>query len=80
MHRKRKLFSVVLGPLSVVAIAIGCADSDRSKAKPTTRTSDAALQDPFGKWSNVDTDVSGGNTGDLDKKALQRDVDRVLLK
>ena len=71
--------SVIVGPLSVVVIAIGCADSDH-KAKPTTRTSDAALQDPFGKWSNVDTNISGGNTGDLDKNALQKDVDRVLLK
>ena len=71
--------SFVLGPLSVVAIAIGCADSEH-KSKPTTRTSDAALNDPFGKWSNVDTDISGGNTGHLDKNALQRDVDRVLMK
>ena len=79
MRRKPRLMSLVLAPLSVVAIAIGCADSDH-KAKPTTRTSDAAVQDPFGKWSNVDTDISGGNTGHLDKDALQKDVDRVLLK
>ena len=72
--------SLVPVPLSLFFLAIGCADSDPSKNHPTTRTSDAALQDPFGKWSNVDTNISGGNTGHLDKDALQKDVDRVLLK
>ena len=72
--------SVVLGPLSVVVIAVGCADSQRDGKQPTTRTSDAALRDPFGNWSKVDTDISGGNTADLNKDALRRDVDRVLMK
>jgi hypothetical protein len=80
MRPKRKPSFLVPLLLSLLFVAIGCADSNRSKAQPTTRTSDAAIHDPFGKWSNVDTDISGGNTGNLDKNALQRDVDRVLLK
>ena len=70
-------------PLAVLALAVslaGCTDNPRPTKQPTTRTSDAALRDPFGNWSNVDTDISGGHTGDLDKGALRRDVDRVLMK
>lgn len=49
-------------------------------SKPTTRTSDAALKDPYGKWSNVDTDISGGKTSDFNKEAFNRDLDHFLLK
>jgi hypothetical protein len=74
-----KLLSLAPCPLSLL-IAIGCSDTQRSTTRPTTRTSDAALNDPFGNWSKVDTDISGGNTNQLDKDGMKRDVDRILLK
>ena len=80
MLLKRRLLSVVGGPLSVVVVVIGCSDTSREGGGATTRTSDAALREPFGNWSNVDTDISGGNTGELNKGALKRDVDRVLMR
>jgi len=69
-------------PTAHLFLLPGCATEPASK--PTTRTSDAALQDPYGNWSKIDddssTDVSGGGTGNLDKKGLKRDLDHFLLK
>jgi hypothetical protein len=76
MHRQSKTFAaLVLG-----IVIIGCADSQHPTTRPTTRTSDAALNDPFGNWSKVDTDVSGGHTKDYKDQSIKGDVNRVLLK
>jgi hypothetical protein len=61
-------------------VIVGCSDAQRPAVQPTTRTSDAALRDPFGNWSKVDTDISGGDTGHLDKKGMKDDLDRFLLR
>jgi hypothetical protein len=82
----RKCFTPATLAVTTLAPALllplGCASEPASK--PTTRTSDAALQDPYGNWSKIDddnsTDVSGGGTGNLDKKGLKRDLDHFLLK
>ena len=66
--------------LFLPAIA-GCTyDTDTAKTRPTTRPADAALKDPYGKWSTVDTDITGGGTTNLNKDALRRDWDSLLLK
>ena len=82
MSRKSFTSTFATAILSLVTLALGCATDPASK--PTTRTSDAALQDPYGNWSKIDddnsTDVSGGGTGNLDKKGLKRDLDHFLLK
>ena len=72
----------MLGPLTAAVVIVGCADADRSAGttRPTTRTSDAALQDPWGNWSKVDTNISGSHTGDPQKEGLKGDLDRMLLK
>ena len=66
--------------LTLTTLFPGCGSDNNTQ--PTTRASDAALRDPFGKWSTMDdTDmnVSGGTTGELRKDALKRDIDRTLL-
>jgi hypothetical protein len=63
-------------------LALGCTYNNANDAttRPTSRPGDAALRDPFGKWSNVDQNVSGGGINNLDRDALKRDMDSVFLK
>jgi hypothetical protein len=64
------------------AMVIGPACASR---EPTTRPTgvadrqDAALRDPFNYKPGADEhDISGGNLGNLDRKAMKRDIDHVL--
>ena len=67
--------------LLAALLVAGCSyDTDTAKTRTTTRPADAALKDPYGKWSTVDTDITGGGTTNLNKNALQRDLDNFLLK
>jgi hypothetical protein len=71
--------AVVFVGLGVVAF-VGCTYDGDQKAQSTTRPSDAAWQDPYGKkWTDVNTDISGGGISNLNKDALKRDVDSTLL-
>jgi hypothetical protein len=65
------------------AVFLGCADSDSGPTtRPTTayERSENAMKDPFGYSPDVGNpdDISGGSTGGLDKKGLQKDADDVL--
>ena len=67
--------------LSVLLVVAGCTyDDNTSKNRTTTRPADAALKDPYGKWSNVDTDITGGGVSNLNNNALKRDMDSFWLK
>ena len=64
----------------VLIIGPGCASRE-----PTTRpvTADqrqaAALHDPMNYKPGMDEhDISGGDVGDFDRKAMKRDIDHVL--
>jgi hypothetical protein len=74
--------SIALSLAALAALlAIGCTYENDAAKRPTTRTSDAALADPYGKWSgNVNTDITGGGTNNLNRDALKRDMDSFLLK
>jgi hypothetical protein len=65
----------------LLLLLVGCTyDNDSAKNRPTTRPADAALKDPYGKWSTVDTDITGGGVSNLNRDALKRDVDNFWLK
>jgi hypothetical protein len=70
--------------LSLVAttalLAAGCTYEGDRAPQSTTRPADAALKDPYGKWSNVNQDVSGGGVSNLNRDALKRDMDSFFLK
>ena len=71
----------VVGLGMLILIAGGCTyDNDSAKTRPTTRPSEAALKDPYGKWSTVDTDITGGGVSNLNRNALKRDMDNFWLK
>ena len=59
----------------------GCASSDK---KPTTQPSSVAdrqneaLRDPFGYKPDMNSDISGGDVGHLDRDGLKRDLNNVL--
>ncbi len=71
--------AVLLSAMFIAVMMIGCADNPKG-AGPTTRTSDAALTDPYGKWSKVDTNISGSDTGKPEKGGWKDDLDRFLMK
>jgi len=60
--------------------AAGCTYDGDVKPESTTKPAEGAVREPFGKWSSVNTDVSGGGTSNLNRDALKRDVDNFLLK
>jgi hypothetical protein len=75
------LLATAAATLLAILAAAGCTyETDTAKTRPTTRTSDAALKDPYGKWSNVDTDITGGGVSNLNRDALKKDMDSFLLK
>jgi len=65
--------------LSTCLLLLGCAASG-----PTTRPASAsqrqqaALSDPFGYKSDIDTDITGGDVSHFDRGAMNKDVDHVL--
>ena len=63
-------------------LALGCTynSSGDATTQPTTRPGDAALRDPFGKWTNVNQNISGGGINNLDRDALKHDTDSFFLK
>lgn len=70
-----------LGLLVLAGAVVGCTyDNETAKTRPTTRPSEAALRDPYGKWSTVDTDITGGGVSNLNRNALKRDMDNFWLK
>ena len=62
--------------------ATGCAAKDEKG--PTTRPTsmherqDAALRDPFNYKPDMSRDVSGGDTGHLDRDGLKKDLNNVF--
>jgi hypothetical protein len=81
-HMRNALASA-LACLMGGAAFVGCADSDTGPTtRPTTayERSENALKDPFGYSPNVGNpdDISGGSTGQIDAKGLQKDADDVL--
>ena len=65
----------------VSAMAVGCASDKHATTRPSKTAYDrqeAALKDPFDYSPNMDEDISGGNVGNLDRKALRKDIDDVL--
>jgi hypothetical protein len=61
-------------------LAVGCTYEGDPVQQSTTRPADAALKDPYGKWSNVNQDISGGGVSNLNRDALKRDMDSFFLK
>jgi len=80
----RQTFNQTSLTLSLAAfatlLALGCTFEGDPKPVSTTRPADAALADPYGKWSNVNTDISGGGTSNLNRDAMKRDLDSFWLK
>jgi hypothetical protein len=75
--------SLLASTLAFAALlALGCTynNSNDPTTQPTTRPGDAALRDPFGKWSNVNPNISGGGINNLDRDALKHDTDSFFLK
>src|SRR5687768_3278712 len=68
---------------SLIFVLASCASDKRPTTQPSTvqERQEAALKDPFGYSPNMDrepSDVSGGDLGTLDRKAMKRDIDHVL--
>ncbi len=67
--------------LAGMLLAAGCASHHGATTQPADamQRQDAAMQDPFEYSPGMsEQDISGGDLGHLDKKALERDVDHVL--
>lgn len=88
LHVKNLLCSsAFVGGLLVLTAAIGCEADEGPSARDRQN---AAMKDPFGYNPDSDllqqghkdevdpTDISGGGTGEYNKKALQRDLDSVF--
>jgi hypothetical protein len=68
--------------LTLPLVALACTYDGDKTAASTTKPSEAAMKDPFGKWTNVDDarrDVSGGGISNYNKDAMKRDVDNTLF-
>ena len=88
---RRSISYLCLSVLIGDCLLAGC-QSAPDGPSATRKEQDAALADPFsvgpdarsmqkapGKYDDVDpTDISGGGTSELNKRALQRDWDKVL--
>lgn len=72
----------VVGAVGAALWMAGCASKPAADARPPTASErgERAIQDPFRyKVDWDDTDVTGGDTGELDRKGLQRDLGHVLM-
>lgn len=79
--------SALIGGLVVLALLSGCESEEGPSAR---ERQEAAMRDPFsynpdgdllqnpGREEVDPTDISGGRTGELNKKALNRDWDSVF--
>ncbi len=65
---------------ATLLLYIGCTYEGDPKTGSTTRPSDAALKDPYGRWTHVETDITGGGASNLSRDAIKRDWDSFLLK
>jgi hypothetical protein len=76
-------FSLFVFRFSFAVVAAGCASDKHPTTRPGTayERQEAALNDPFGYSPDMEresSDVSGGDLGNLDRKAMKKDVDHVL--
>ena len=80
--RRASRGAILASMLLLLGAPLACTNSGASAdKKATTRTSEAALTDPYGKWSNVDTNISGnGPAAKPDKGGWKEDLDRLLMK
>ncbi len=71
----------------VMIVCASCAKKPAATTQPTSRPAsavdrqDAAMKDPFNysPWKTSEkSNISGGGTGDLDRRGLKRDVDHLL--
>jgi hypothetical protein len=63
-----------------MALLLGCAAAPKEKEMTARERQDEALRDPFRyKPDWKDTSVTGGDTADLDKDGLKRDLGHVLM-
>ncbi len=73
--------SHLLSALALVLLVIaGCTYEGDNKPKASSQPAEAALKNPYVNWNNTSTDVSGGGTTNLNRDALKRDIDNLLLK
>lgn len=81
-HRRASRGALLASILLLTGVPLACTNSGApADKKATTRTSEAALTDPYGKWSNVDTNISGdGPSAKPDKGGWKDDLDRLLMK
>jgi hypothetical protein len=75
MRRSRNLSIVVTALSTALAMLLGCASNTDNSKKPTTRTSDKAMKDPYGDWTKVDEDISSSKKG-----SVKEDWDHFWLK
>lgn len=69
----RRLTILLIGSLGFLP---GCTTG--SATTRPSRPDEAALRDPADYKPNIDTDISGGDLGNLDRRAMRKDVDSVL--
>jgi hypothetical protein len=68
------------------ALALLITACAHKRSQPTTRPAtarerqDRALKDPFGYKPDFSDTSIGGDTGQLDKEGLRKDIDSVLLR
>jgi hypothetical protein len=74
-------YGSLLLSIGLCGLIVGCADNK----EPTTQPSDIhdrqaqALEDPMGYKADTDRiDISGGDIGHYDPKAMRRDMDAVF--
>ena len=63
------------------AMMIGCSsDKHHASTKPSSAydRQQAAMKDPFDYSPNMNQDISGGDIGQMDRKAMRKDIDDVL--
>ena len=72
------LFSIFHFSFSI--FLVGCSSDKHPTTRPASASDrqEAALKDPFDYSPNINEDISGGDIGHLDKKAMKRDLDDVL--
>jgi len=74
-----RMVRYVLPVIMTCALAAACADKKKPTSRPATvkERQDQALREPFEYGPDPDMpDVTGGDTGQLDKKGVKRDWDR----
>jgi hypothetical protein len=59
---------------------LGCASDKKPTTQPSSMSQrqDQALRDPFGYKPDMSRDISGGDTGHLDRDGLKKDLNNVF--